>query len=301
MDLLRNLSPKNRGIAWMILQCFGAAIMLCIVRHTAETLPSTVVVFYRNLFGLLWLLPWFWMRGRHTTKKPRWRLYIIRGSIGLLAMQVWFYAIVVVPLPLATALSFTSPLISAILAILIYKEKGSTSMWVAMLVGFGGTLLILRPGTEAFDWNALWVMATATLWSVSGLIIKSLIRTDSPTAVVFFVGVVMTPLSFPFLFLNWQVPVGNEWLWLIALGLISTLFQIALSMAIASTDLVHILPFDFTRLLFVSIFAYFFFDEILDGWTLFGSLIIIASTVAATSHESRKAKRLTQNAQINKA
>jgi drug/metabolite transporter (DMT)-like permease len=280
----------------MIAQCFGAAVMICIVRHMTETMPSTTVVFYRNFFALLWLLPWFFFIGQKTIRKPRWKLYFMRGGFGLAAMQFWFYAISIVPLPLATALSFTSPLISAALAVLIFKEKGSVAMWVSMLIGFAGVFVILRPGTEAFDWNALWVMVTAAMWSISGVIIKSLTKTESPIAVVFFMGLIMTPLSLPFLFIHPQIPVGEQWLWLIALGLVSCLFQIALSYAIATTDLVNILPFDFTRLLFVSILAYFFFGEVLDGWTLIGALIIVASTVAATHHEGRKARRIARNA-----
>jgi drug/metabolite transporter (DMT)-like permease len=279
----------------MIAQCFGAAVMICIVRHMTETMATTSIVFYRNLCALLWLLPWFFLKGRHTIRKPRWKLYFMRGGFGLIAMQLWFYAISIVPLPLATALSFTSPLISAALAVLIFKEKGSTAMWVSMFAGLGGVFVILRPGTEAFEWNALWVMATAAMWSISGIIIKSLTKTASPVAVVFFMGLVMTPLSLPFLLINPQIPTPEQWLWLIGLGLVSCLFQIALSYAISSTDLVHILPFDFTRLLFVSILAYFFFGEVIDKWTLIGALIIIASTVAATHHESRKAKRIIKN------
>ena len=292
---------KTRGILLMILQCLGAAILTCIVRHLAETLPTPVIVFGRNFFALVLLLPWYFLKGRHIVHKPRWRLYLMRGGFGLVAMQLWFHALSVVALPTATALSFASPLISAILAVLIYKEKTTYATWLSLCVGFGGVLLILRPGTDAFQWSALWVMVTAAMWSISGIIIKSLIRTQSPVAVVFFMGVIMTPLSLPFLLMQWQMPVGTEWLWLIALGLVSVSFQIALSMAIASTDLVHILPYDFSRLLFVSVIAYFFFGEVLDGWTLVGSLIIIGATVTSTHHESRKARRLAKNAQINKA
>ena len=292
---------KTRGILWMIMQCFGAAMMMVIVRIATQELPTVVVVFYRNLFALLWLLPWFLLVGRKTIRQPRWRLYLMRGCSGMAAMELWFYALSTVPLPLATALSFTSPLISAILAVLIYKEKGSAAMWLSMAVGFGGVLIILRPGTASFDVQTLWVMVTATLWSVSGVIIKSLTKTESPVAVVFFMGVVMAPLSLPFALLQWQVPVGEQWLWLIALGLVSTLFQIALSTAIATTDLVHILPYDFTRLLFVSIFSYFIFQELIDAWTLFGAAIIVTSTVYATRHESRRARRLAKSAQASEA
>ena len=200
----------------MLLQCLGAAILICIVRHCAQTLPSTVIVSFRNLFALLWLLPWYFLKGRHVIHKPRWKLYLARGGFGLVAMQFWFHALSLVPLPLATALSFTSPLISAVLAVLIYKEKTTIATWLALCVGFGGVLLILRPGTDAFDVNALWVMITAAMWSVSGIIIKSLTKTQSPVSVVFFMGLVMTPLSLPFLLLEWQMPMGTEWFWLVA-------------------------------------------------------------------------------------
>lgn len=282
----------------MVAQCFGAAIMICMVRHLSETLPSPVIVFFRNLFGLMSLLPWFIFYGRRMIHKPRWKLYLARGGFGLVAMQMWFYALSVVPVTLATALSFTSPLISALLAVWVFKEKGSISLWLSLLVGFGGVLVILRPGTEAFDWNVMWVMATAAMWSVSGLIIKSLTRTQTPLAVVFFMGLVMTPLSLLFLPLDWQMPQGVEWVWLLGLGVVSNLFQIALSYALSKTDIVHIMPYDFTRLVFVSLIAFYFFHETPDHWTLIGSVIIVASAVAASRYESRKARRMATNAQL---
>lgn len=290
--------PKSRGILWMLLSCFGASVMMAIVRHLSTELPSTLIVFYRNFFCIIWFLPWLvYTRARHI-RTSRWKLYGLRGLLGMVAMQLWFYSLATVELPLAVALSFTSPLITALLAVVLFKEKGGPAVWGALGVGFIGAVVILRPGFESFNPQAIWVMVTAAIWSTSGVIIKSLSRTDSPVAITCFMGLVMAPLSLPIALYHWQwVEDPALIFWLAALGAVSNLFQIAMSYAIATTDLVHILPYDFSRLVFVSLIAWPVFGETLDVVTVTGAVIILASAVFATRYESRRAKRMIKEAE----
>lgn len=285
--------PKTRAILLMLMSCFGASVMVTIVRYLSADLPSTLIVFYRSFFALVWFLPWlFWTHAKHI-QKPRLRLYFLRGCLGMIAMQLWFYSLSIVELPLATALSFSSPLMTALLAVLMFKEKAGKGVWVSLGIGFIGTVVILRPGLESFNPNALLVMATAALWSTSGIIIKSLTRTQSPVTVCFFLALVIAPLSLVIAIPQWQWV--HDWrllFWLAALGLVSNLFQIAMSYAIATADLVTILPYDFSRLLFVSVLAYFAFGETLDVITIAGAAIILGSAVYATGHEKRQIRAM---------
>lgn len=282
----------------MLMSCFGASVMVTIVRYLSTEIPSTLIVFYRSAFALFWFAPWLlWTRAKHI-QKPRIRLYLLRGCLGMIAMQLWFYSLTVVELPLATALSFTSPLMTALLAVLMFKEKAGKAVWISMGIGFLGALVILRPGLSGFNPNALLVMATAALWSTSGVIIKSLTRTQSPVTVCFFLALVIAPLSLVIAIPQWQWI--YDWhliFWLAALGLVSNLFQIAMSYAIATTDLVTILPYDFSRLLFVSVLAYLVFGETLDMVTLLGAAIILGSAVYATQEEKRKLRAIAKAAE----
>lgn len=298
--ILRNLwqERRTRGILWMLMSCFGAAVMMAMVRHLSESLPSTTIVFYRNVAALLCFLPWLIYTKGSYIRTSRWKMYGLRGLLGMIAMQLWFYSLSVVELPLAVALSFTSPLITAGLAIMLFKEKGGIAVWGALGAGFLGALVILRPGLDSFNPNAIWVMVTAIIWSTSGIIIKSLARTDSPVTIVCFMGLVMTPLSLPVALLDWHwVTDPSLLIWLFALGVVSNLFQIAMSYAIATTDLVHILPFDFSRLVFVSLIAWPAFGEVLDPVTLLGAVIILTAAVVASRLESRRAKRMIKEAE----
>lgn len=281
------MSKYLRGVIWMLLSCLTAAIMVNIVRYLSFSMHPFAIVFYRNAFSLLLFLPWFLRKGRKVLKTSRIKIYFMRGFIGLSAMFLWFYSLTVVPLAMATALSFTAPLLSVILAIYFMKEKSDNHKWAALIVGFIGTLIILRPGTEDFNPHAMIVLCATIFWALSGLIIKSLTRTDSPWMVAFYMVLVMTPMSFPFA-LNYIDPLTlKDIAWLFALGLIGNIFQIAISYAIWLSDFSSIMPFDFTRLIFVAIISYFAFGEVVDLWTLIGAIVIMCSAVYAVHYESK--------------
>lgn len=275
----------------MLASGLGASIMIALVRHLSADLSSPQVVFLRNAAALVFFLPWLFRVGVSNLKTRRFRMYTARGVIGLIAMYMWFYSLTIIELPTATALSFTAPLLNALLAVALFKESYGPHRWAALFIGFAGAWVVLRPGTDAFDPTHLIVIASASMWALSGVIIKSLTHTDDPTKVAFFMVLFMTPLSLPLALLYWEPLPLRLWPWIAFLGLISCLFQIALSKAIALAPFYVILPFDFTRLIFVSLIAYFFFDEVLTWNTLYGALLIMGGAVYSAYRESRASRR----------
>jgi len=217
--------------------------------------------------------------------------YSVRAISGVTAMFMWFYALSRVPLSQATALSFSAPLFTTLAAVIFLKEKTTIHRIAALAAGFLGTFIILRPGFSGFDYISLFVLFAAVFWSTSSLLIKSLTKTESPTVIVFYMTAMMTPLSFLPALLHWKTPQMADLPPLLLLGVISTIFQLALSRAFAKADLTAILPFDFLRLIFTAVIAYVAFAEIIDGWTVLGGVIILGSTIYVAYKEAGFTRR----------
>jgi drug/metabolite transporter (DMT)-like permease len=270
-------TPALRGILLMCLSTVAFSIMHGLVRFVSEVLPPFQVAFFRNVFGLLFLVPLL-MRSRFAVlRTQRIGLHALRGVINIGAMLMFFTALSISPLAKVTALSFTAPIFMAILAVFILGERFRIYRWLAIFMGFVGMLIILRPGIVAIDTGALLVTGAAALWAVAMIIIKILSRTDSSLTIVAYMGIFLGVFSvFPALWV-WQ-PFGIETLcWMILIGLFGTIAQMTLSQALKETDPTALMPFDFLKLIWTAIIGAWFFAEIPDVFTWIGAAIIFLS------------------------
>ena len=289
---MRGLSHPIQGIIWAVISCLFAAIQIAIVRHlSVDGVHPLVTVFYRNAIALVLFAPWAIRQGRSILKREKLWLYTVRGLAGFIAMILWFYALAHMPLPEAVALNFTAPLFATIAAAIMLRETVGWHRWAALIIGFCGVIIILRPGIETFKITSLLVLVVSFLWAINGVIIKQLTITEKPIAIVFYMALIMTPLSVPFALPYFHIPTGSQVLWLVALGIIANLSQLTLSLAISKTDLSIITPFDFCRLVFTSIIAYYAFNETIDAYTLGGAIIILSSAAYIARREHLLAVR----------
>ncbi len=184
--------------------------MVNLVRHLTATFDPLQVVFFRNLFGLLAMLPWLTRGGLGVLRTERLGLHVLRAAIGMAAMFLWFTTLSLMPLAEATALSFTAPLFTSVLAVVFLGEVMRVRRWTATLIGFLGAIVILRPGTEALDPVALLAVLTAAVWASSTILVKIMARTESAGAIVTYLTLFLTPLSLvPALFV-WQTPTSSS-------------------------------------------------------------------------------------------
>jgi drug/metabolite transporter (DMT)-like permease len=267
--------------------------MATITKHVSASMPALEMVFFRNLFAVLALLPWALNHGLPHIKAANFRLYCSRSLSSLFAMSLFFYAISIIPLTDAIALTFTVPLITTLFAAYFLAEKIGIHRWFALVAGFAGVLVIMRPGTHQFHYASLIVLAATFAWAASNIFIKKLSHTDHPRAMVFIMMLIMTPLTLPAALYSWQTPTINQLIWLVALGIITNESQFCMNKSYKNADMSLVMPFDFSRLIFTSIFAYLFFSEIIDMWTFIGSVIIFSSSIYVVRHESliRRRKR----------
>lgn len=209
------------------------ASMHACVRYLSAELHPFEIAFFRNLFGIVLLLPLI-VRSRFAVLKTNhlnW--HVLRASINVFAMLLFFFALSITPLAVVQALSFTAPLFTTILAALVLREKVRLRRWAAILIGFAGVMIILRPGVQTIDPGAVLVLASAAIWATTMIVIKKLSHTDSAVTITAYVTLLLTPMSLVPALWYWIWPSGMQWLWLALAGVAGTLGQYCIAKAFA--------------------------------------------------------------------
>ena len=270
-------TPVMRGIVLMCLSTVAFSIMHGLVRFVSEVLPPFQIAFFRNFFGLAFLLPLL-MRSRFAVLRTKQiGLHALRGVINMAAMLMFFTALSISPIAKVTALGFTAPIFMAILAVIVLGERFRIYRWSAIFLGFVGMLIILRPGLVVIDTGALLVIGSAVLWAVAMLIIKIQSRTESSLTIVAYMGIFLGVFSIAPALWVWQ-PFELQTLGLMALiGLFGSLAQMAISESLKETDPTALMPFDFLKLIWTAIIGAWFFAEIPDMFTWIGATVIFSS------------------------
>jgi drug/metabolite transporter (DMT)-like permease len=290
LDSYRNLHPAARGCLLMMVATLMFAGMHTAIRHSTQHLPPVEVAFFRNLFGLVVIVPLLVRHGPglfHTRKFP---LHGLRAILNVLSMLAFFVGLSMTPLARATALSFTAPIFSALLGALFLGEVFRWRRWTAILVGFVGALVILRPGLQTWDLGSLLVVVSSLLWSMALVDIKVLGRTESSATITAYVTVLLIPMTLlPALFV-WQMPSADLWGWLIFIGVIGTLGQLMVTEAVKLADMTVLMPFDFLKLVWAAFLGMIFFAEIPDLLTWGGGAIVFGSSFYIAWREAKVRK-----------
>lgn len=271
----------------MLLATVLLASMHSIVRHLTAELHPFVIVFFRSFFGLVAILPLIAKAGISVLRTHHTKLHLLRMFIGLLAMLSWFYALAEVPVTNATALSFSATIFATLAAWLILGEKMRIRRWLAICTGLIGVLVVLRPGLEGFNAYALLVIASTIAWGTSVSIVKKLSATESTTCIIAWMGAGISIMSLLPALLFWQWPDLQQMAWLFVIGVLATGGHFCMTSALRIADTAIVMSVDFMRLVWTSIIGYIFFADLLDRWTLIGSLIIFSSAWYILFRESR--------------
>jgi drug/metabolite transporter (DMT)-like permease len=273
-----HFSQPVQAIFWMLSSGFFFSCLNAEIRYLSEFLHPFETAFFRNFFGLAFMLPWLFRTGLSGLRTNRLKLYVFRTTLGLISMLCWFTALGMLPLSQAVALSFTAPLFATMGAALFLHEKVRGRRWAATIIGFAGVLIIARPEAVGISLGVALAIGSSVLSAAITLIVKRLSRTESSSAIVTYMVLIMTPMSLvPALFV-WQWPALNVWPYLVATGMFGTAGHLCWVRAFRMADASAVLPFDYGRMLFAAIIGYFAFNEIPDGYTWIGSGIIAAAS-----------------------
>jgi drug/metabolite transporter (DMT)-like permease len=250
-----------------------------------RTYPVVEITWGRFLFHLLLLVPLVLLRGGAVVRSRRLGLQLTRSMFQVGSTAFFFAAIAILPLATATTISFAQPLLLTVLSIPLLGEKVGVRRWAAVLVGFVGVVIIIRP-TGIVQWAALLPLATAAFSAVYQIVTRIVARIDPVETSLFYTGVggfVLTSLALPF---AWQAPDATGWLLMALMGALSAAGHYCIIHAYQRVPASILAPFTFTQLLWATGFGYVLFGDLPDLWTLVGALVIVGSGLYVFYRES---------------
>jgi len=286
----KHTHPAARAVLLMVFSTVLFGLMAVVIRLASETQHPFEIAFFRNLFGLLFTLPLLFKHGPGLLKTSKLPLYLLRCAIGTVGMMAGFWAIVHLPLAQAVAISYSTPLFVTIGAVWVLGETVRARRWAAVLIGFIGVIILLRPDADTFTGASLVALLAAVMSASVAISIKFLTRTESPDAIVVFTTALWVPMSLVPALLFWQTPSGITWLWLVLAGLFGTVAHMCWTRALQLGDASILTPISFMQVLVVGVFGWWLFDESVDRYTLIGALIIFGSNLYLAHREITRAK-----------
>ena len=285
------LTPNLRGALWMLASALGFTVMTVLIKFLGDDYPAALQTFYRQAAGFAVLVPVILkLRGAaYATTRPG--LLLFRSATGTLAMILSFYAFQKMPLADANALSFTRTLWLVPLAAFVVRERVGPLRIGAALVGFGGVLLMLRPGAEfALGLPAMAMLAASLLFALTITGMKVMTRDHSPTVLLVWAMTLGLVFSIPGAILTWRWPEPLDLLLLCAMGVIGTATQACYIKGMQAGDAAAMAPIDYTRLVFSAAAGFLLFQETPTVWTLAGAAVVVASTLFITWREQQLAR-----------
>lgn len=284
-------APANntlRGIGFMLIAVSVWAAMMILVKALSAEYTSFQILFIRTLVGLALLAPMLRRGGFSALKTQRLPLHLGRAVFAYFGMLGLFIGLGAIPIAEVVSLSFTQPIFIFLLAAVLLGEKFNRVRLLAILGGFAGVLILLRPGFTEIGFGAAVVLGGAISYACSNVCIKKLMTTENVTATTIWVNILMCPLAgIPAAF-YWVTPTLPDLALLAGVGITGTAGIWFITRAYAAAEMSAVIPFDFLRLPIVATAGWLWFGEITDIWTVAGAVVIFASTYALARSEARK-------------
>ena len=281
------MSNNKLAIFLIITSVFFGTVMLSFLKIAQEDVNVYVAGFFRFFLGLVIILPYIIKNKDAVLKTTHLKQHFLRAILGLPAMLIYFSALVLLPIEKLTAISFVVPLIVTILAVFFLGEKIYIYRTVALLLGFSGMLVIIRPGFVDISIGVYMVLFSALLWSVNIIITKKISKDDSAITILAYQSIFMSLLSFFIVLFFWEMPSIKTFIYLILAAMCGTVLHLTLNHAFKLVDVSMTQPYSFLNLVFASIIGYFVFDEMPDLYTWIGALIIFTGVLIISYREMK--------------
>jgi drug/metabolite transporter (DMT)-like permease len=293
MPLLSPLAPADRTVGLGIAHMVTAVTLFCaagaLVKWSAATYPVIEVVFFRNIFALLPTALLIWMNGGLLLlRTPHPASHLYRGAAGLTSMILIFYALSVLPLADATALSFASPLFMTALSVPLLGERVGAYRWSAVLLGFLGILIITRPGHGVFTAGALAALGSALSYALAVISVRQMSRTEHPVTIAAYYALVCTVASGLALPFFWLAPGPVDFAILALIGVTSGFAQYFQTQAFRLAPVAVVGTFNYLGILFAGIFGFLVWHEVPSIHVLVGSAVVIACGLFILYRETRR-------------
>ena len=286
------MSNNKLAIFLIITSVFFGTVMLSFLKIAQEDVNVYVAGFFRFFLGLVIILPYIVKNKDAVLKTTHLKQHFLRAILGLPAMLLYFSALVLLPIEKLTAISFVVPLIVTILAVFFLGEKIYIYRTLALILGFSGMLVIIRPGFVDISIGVYMVLFSALLWSINIIITKKISKDDSAMTILAYQSIFMSLLSFFIVIFFWEMPSLKTFIYLILAAMCGTVLHLTLNHEFKLVDVSMTQPYSFLNLVFASIIGYFVFDEIPDFYTWIGALIIFTGVLIISYREMKLDKEI---------
>jgi len=285
---------KNNKLAifLIIISVFFGTLMLTFLKLAQEDVNVYTAGFFRFLLGLIIISPYIFKTKFEVFKTKHIKKHFVRSALNLPAMLLYFSTLVMLPIEKVTAISFIVPFIVTVLAVFFLGEKIYIYRTLALILGFCGMLIILRPGLIDISIGVYMALFSSFLWSVVIIITKKISKDDSSITILSYQSVFMSIFSFFIVLFFWETPSLITFVYLFFAALAGTILHLALNHAYKLVDVSMTQPYSFLSLVFASIIGYFVFSEIPDLFTWLGAAVIFIGVLIISYREMKLDKEI---------
>ena len=287
------LSKNQLGFLYMFLSICAFSIMDVIVKWSVDY-PIGQVLFFRGFFGIIFyffVIPRDRFHNFYVTKRAG--LHFLRCFSGLIALVAIFIALRSLPLATVVSISFAAPIFTTIFSIFLLHEKVGIYRWLAVIIGFIGILVITEPGISSLNIYYIFPIIFCLGLSYVAIAIRQLSTTEPVWLISFYFSLSITLLSFLTIPYGWVMPDFKDFLILSMIGIFGGVANLWLGQSYKYSEVSLVTPLKYLALLFAIIFGYFIWNEIPTIKTLFGALLVIASTMIIFRREIYNKKIIT--------
>ena len=293
------MNNNIKAILLTVSGSFFAVLMESLIRSAQYDSNIYTIGFLRFLFGLIIIFPYLIKKKFIPYKTKNFKFYFIRGLFNLPMMILGFGALVYVPFEQFKALHFLSPIIVVLLSFIIFREKVYMYRILALVIGFIGMLIIVRPGIVDFNIGTIMILISLTFWSLIIIVSKFVSKDDSPITMVTYQYTLMTIFALPLAIYFWQMPSLQSLIFVFIGAISGTILHLSLALSYKYAELSVTQPVWFSGLIFGSAFGFFVFNETPDVWTWIGGIVVFSSVLLITYNERSKDFKNTKNIVIN--
>ena len=268
--------------AWIVLP-----IMDGFAKFLSTDLPVLQITWARYFFTVFFVLPimfFFFKKKFVRTKKPK--LQFLRGLILLTANICFFYSISVISLAKALTLAFIAPLIVTAFSPFFLNEKVGVKRWTAVIIGFIGSLVVIRPGFLEINLASLSALGTGVLYGFYLIITRKLSSSDNPLLTLLLTGVVGATIISTIVPFVWVKPSLDQWFIMATIGIFACIGHLLLILSLKYADASKLAPLSYFEIVTNIIIGYYFFNDFPDNWTFLGLFIIVLSGIYISRRES---------------
>lgn len=288
------LNNNQFAIFLIIISIIFGTLMGTFIKLAQEELNVFTTGFLRFFFGFLIIAPYILKTKFEVFSTKNLKIHILRSALNLPAMLLGFAALAMLPLEKMTAIHFIVPIIVTILAVIFLKEKIYLYRSIALVMGFLGMLIILRPGIIDISIGIYMALISSLIWSVVIILTKKVSKDDSAITILSHQYVYMSLFSFPLVIYFWDQPSLKTIIFILCAAMSGTILHIALNHAYKLVDVTMTQPYSFLGLVVSSIIGYFVFSDKPDFYTWLGASVIFCGVLLISYRELQLNKEITR-------